>query len=240
MTKPLPQRDVEARPTRSGRPRLNAIEKRALESIDNPDLKKVLAELLISARGSQENFQQIEQWFPIQPPDVAKALRPPYFHIFPDHTVYGRSFEGAQESKGGEEGTKGKWRKVNEFRYSNERGVMGIGIVPVLMVDGAGATAFIEMRIANFTLEKSVLVAVSGIAGATQLIPGLRMEYPVAVSAGTQGDQFFNGILAPEMWEVDLEAWPDGEPCQLEVRAANANTIIPGDYPKAFTVTTYV
>lgn len=74
MTKPLPQRDVEARATRSGRPRLTHAERRALRGIKDEALKAVIAELLISTRESQENFQTIEQWFPIQPADLAKGI----------------------------------------------------------------------------------------------------------------------------------------------------------------------
>lgn len=65
MTRPLPQRDVEARATRGGRPRLSNAERRALSSIKDESLRRVIAELLISTRSTQENFQEIEQWFPV-------------------------------------------------------------------------------------------------------------------------------------------------------------------------------
>lgn len=72
MTKPLPNRDVAARATRKGRARLSAVEQKALASIEDENLKKVLGELLLSTRDTQDNFQEIEQWFPVQPDDIAR------------------------------------------------------------------------------------------------------------------------------------------------------------------------
>lgn len=74
MTKPLPQRDVTARADRLGSPRLRAVEQKALESIQDENLRRVLGELLRGQEADQENFQEIEQWFPVQPKDsVAPA-----------------------------------------------------------------------------------------------------------------------------------------------------------------------
>lgn len=76
MTKPLPNRDVSASATRSGRPRLTAVEQRVLADVDDPGLKRTLGELLISSRETHENFRELEQWFPVQPEDAALGLRP--------------------------------------------------------------------------------------------------------------------------------------------------------------------
>ena len=239
MTKPLPKPNVQVAVKRTGPPRLTSAERQQLASIEDPTLKKVMGEIFIAGRANQDNFDEITQWFPIQPADVADVLRPNIANllkVWPDNTVSGR----INESKGGEEGTAGKWRVLNEFRYANEQGVMGFGNIPCLVVDPAGATPFVQLRIANFDKTKTLMVnTTTEMASATQLIPGIRMVQSYAVGAGLQADQFFGSILAPEMWEVDLEAWENGEPCQLEVRAANMNTIIPGEYPKAFIVVTF-
>jgi hypothetical protein len=73
--KPLPQRDVEARATRQGAPRLTLADQRALASLEDESLRRVLAELLLATHKNQENFETIEQWFPVQPADVAESLR---------------------------------------------------------------------------------------------------------------------------------------------------------------------
>lgn len=65
--KPLPQRDVEAHVPRTGAPRLTGAQQKALGSIKDEDLKKALGELLLSTRYSQENFEAIEQLFPVKP-----------------------------------------------------------------------------------------------------------------------------------------------------------------------------
>lgn len=239
MTKPLPKPNVQVAANRTGTPRLTSAERQQLASITDPTLKSIMGEIFIAGRSNQANFDEITQWFPIQPADVADVLRPNIANllkVWPDNTVSGRT----GESKGGEEGTKGKWRVLNEFRYANEQGVMGFGNIPCLVVDPAGATPFVELRIANFDKTKTLTVNTTvEMAQATQLIPGVRMVQSYAVGAGLQTDQFFGGVLSPEMWEVDLEAWENGEPCQLEVRASNLNTIIPGEYPKAFIVVTF-
>jgi hypothetical protein len=75
VTKPLPARDVEARIARSGKARLSAVDNKVLAQVEDENLKKAIGELLLSTHDTQENFAQIEQWFPIQPADVASALR---------------------------------------------------------------------------------------------------------------------------------------------------------------------
>ena len=72
MTKPLPARDVEARVGRSGPPRLSAVEAKALAGVEDEGLRKLLGELLRQSAATQENFETIEQWFPVQPADVAR------------------------------------------------------------------------------------------------------------------------------------------------------------------------
>jgi hypothetical protein len=52
-----------------GPPRLSQADQRALASIENEDLKKVIGELLESTRLNQRNFEEIERWFPVQPKD---------------------------------------------------------------------------------------------------------------------------------------------------------------------------
>lgn len=81
MTKPLRRRDVEARPTRQGPPRLTAAENRALGSVEDESLLRTLGELLRASRASQENFQEIERWFPLQPADLANLMDDAAFYV---------------------------------------------------------------------------------------------------------------------------------------------------------------
>lgn len=77
MTKPLPRSDVQIQARRLGPPRLTAPERQALASVEDPALRKVLGEAFITARGNQANFDEIRQWFPIQPEDLADSVRLP-------------------------------------------------------------------------------------------------------------------------------------------------------------------
>lgn len=77
MTKFLPQRDVKVRADRTGPARLTAAERRALHSVKDENLRRVLGEMLLRSRDVQENFEAIEGLFPIQPENVANALREP-------------------------------------------------------------------------------------------------------------------------------------------------------------------
>jgi hypothetical protein len=74
VTKPLQQPNVQISPKRLGPPRLTAPERQALDSVPDAALRKVLGEIFLSSRGVQENFDQISQWFPIQPQDTADAI----------------------------------------------------------------------------------------------------------------------------------------------------------------------
>jgi hypothetical protein len=74
MSKPLPQRKLAVRTDRTGPPRLDATERKALETVEDENLRRVLGEILRHSEGTQENFETIEGWFPIQPRDsVAPA-----------------------------------------------------------------------------------------------------------------------------------------------------------------------
>lgn len=75
MTKPLPKRDVEIGVRRTGPPRLTSAERQQLESVQDPTLKKIMGEIFLTARANQENFDEISQWFPIQPEDASNSLR---------------------------------------------------------------------------------------------------------------------------------------------------------------------
>lgn len=90
MTKPLQQPNVEVSPKRRGPARLTAPERLALESVEDPALRKTLGEIFLTSRGVQENFDQISQWFPIQPADVADAVMADQTTF---HFTYRRGFE---------------------------------------------------------------------------------------------------------------------------------------------------
>lgn len=81
MTKRLPERSVEAKATRQGRPRLTAIERRALATVEDENLRRTLGELLIASRGSQKNFEELETWFPIQPEDINAVSGVPFREV---------------------------------------------------------------------------------------------------------------------------------------------------------------
>lgn len=77
MRKFLPQRDVSVRADRTGPPRLSATERRALNTVKDSNLRRVLGEMLLRSRDVQENFEAIEGLFPIQPADVANSILEP-------------------------------------------------------------------------------------------------------------------------------------------------------------------
>jgi hypothetical protein len=69
MTKPLPQRDVTATVAGHTPPQLTQVERRELTAVKDPKLRSLLGALLTSSRASQENFETLEQWFPVQSSD---------------------------------------------------------------------------------------------------------------------------------------------------------------------------
>lgn len=77
MRKFLPQRDVKIRADRTGPARFTAAERRALRSITDENLRRVLGETLLRSRDIQENFEAIEKQFPIQPGNVANSILEP-------------------------------------------------------------------------------------------------------------------------------------------------------------------
>lgn len=122
MTKPLPRPDVQINPRRLGPARLTAPERQALASVEDESLRKVLGEAFIQARSVQENFDEIREWFPVQPQDVADELREPGepgpegpegkapgFWVFPKSgfIVISNKKEGT--------GFPGEWTKIRTF-----------------------------------------------------------------------------------------------------------------------------
>jgi hypothetical protein len=75
VTKSLPKPNVQVAVKRTGLPRLTSAERKQLASVEDPVLKQVLGEMFIASRANQDNFDEITQWFPIQPADVAYAVK---------------------------------------------------------------------------------------------------------------------------------------------------------------------
>jgi hypothetical protein len=74
MTKPLGHPDVIVNAHRQGPPRLSAASRQALATVEDESLRKVLGEILLQSQANQANFDQIREWFPIQPEDVANSI----------------------------------------------------------------------------------------------------------------------------------------------------------------------
>lgn len=74
MTLPLPRPNVQINPGRQGPPRLTPKEQKALAEITDPVLRRTLGEMFLTARGNQENFDELAQQFPIQPHNAADAI----------------------------------------------------------------------------------------------------------------------------------------------------------------------
>lgn len=145
MTKPLDHSDVSINARRLGPPRLTAPERQALDKVEDPQLRKVIGETLLQSRSVQANFDEIREWFPVQPQDVADSIREGdeiegiedgavQFPPASEPDWFEHLIGGFDIGTGVSSGNEGGWIDIEEFeeddlnRFSEEGNILRIDI----------------------------------------------------------------------------------------------------------------